>query len=68
MPPRCLVLEHDFRIVETVIGENVVHVLEVRDGVDAMGVEKWRAFRTDSKELRAIFGYMIRLAIELEAK
>ena len=68
MAPRKIVDEPDFRIVENVIGENVVHVLEVRDGVDAMGVEKWRTFRTDSKELRAMFSFMVRLAIELENK
>ena len=66
MAPRKLVDEPDFRIVEDVIGENVIHTLEVRDGVDAMGVEKWRQFRTDNKDLRAIFGYLIRLAIDLE--
>lgn len=63
---RKLLDEPDFRIVEGEIGENVVHTLEVRDGVDAMGVEKWRQFRTDSKDLKAIFGYLIRVAIELE--
>jgi len=66
LAPRKLVDEPDFRIVEDVIGENVIHTLEVRDGVDAMGVEKWRQFRTDNKDLRAIFGYLIRLAIDLE--
>lgn len=66
--PRKLIDEPDFRIVEAIIGENVVHTLEVRDGVDAMGVEKWRTFRTDSKDLRAIFGFLTRLAIELESR
>lgn len=66
--PRKLVDEPDFRIVEAVIGENVVHTLEVRDGVDAMGVEKWRTFRTDSKDLRAIFQFLVRIAIELEQR
>lgn len=64
--PRLLVDEKDFRVVEDVIGGNVLHTLEVRDGVDAMGVEKWRTFKTDSKDLRAIFGYLTRLALELE--
>lgn len=65
--PRLVVLEPDFRIVEDEISGNIVHTLEVRDGVDAMGVEKWRHFRTDSKDLKAIFSYLIRLALELEA-
>ena len=65
--PRKLIDEPDFRIVETEVGENIIHTLEVRDGVDAMGVEKWRTFRTDSKDLKAIFGYLIRVSLELEA-
>ena len=65
--PRLLVSEPDFRIVETEIGGNVLHVLEVRDGADALGVERWRTFKTDvSKDIRAIFGYMVRVALELE--
>ena len=28
--------------MEVEIGEGVEHTLEVRDGVDAMGVERWR--------------------------
>lgn len=64
--PRLLIDEPDFRIVEDILGENVVHTLEVRDGRDAMGVEKWRQFKTDNKDLRAIFGFLIRLALDLE--
>lgn len=66
--PRLLVDEKDFRVVETEIAGNVIHVLEVRDGADALGVERWRTFKTDvSKDIRAIFGYMVRVALELEA-
>ncbi len=66
--PRLVIDEPDFRLVEDVLGSNIVHTLEVRDGVDAMGVEKWRTFKTDiSKDLRAILGYLVRIALELEA-
>lgn len=65
--PKKLIDEQDFRIVEDVVGENVIHTLEVREGRDAMGVEKWRTFKTDSRDLKAIFSYMVRVAIELEA-
>jgi hypothetical protein len=64
--PRLVILEPDFRLVEAEIGGDLHWTLEVRDGVDAMGVEKWRTFKTDSKDLRAIFGYLTRLALELE--
>lgn len=64
--PRKIIDEPDFRMVEVEIGGGIERVLEVRDGVDAMGVEKWRTFKTDSKDLKAMFGYMTRIAIELE--
>lgn len=64
--PRKIIDEPDFRMVETEVGGGVETVLEVRDGVDAMGVEKWRTFKTDSKDLRAMFSYMKRIALELE--
>jgi hypothetical protein len=66
--PRKLIDEPDFRIVETEVGGNVLHVLEVRDGVDAMENEKWRQFRTDNKDLRTILSYMVRIALELETE
>lgn len=64
--PRLLVSEPDFRVVETEVGGDVMHVLEVRDGVDGMGVERWRTFALGNKDLRAMFGYMVRVALELE--
>lgn len=65
--PKLLISEPDFRLVEDIIGESVVHILEVRDGVDAMGAERWREFKVDSANLRRIFGYLVRMAIEREA-
>jgi hypothetical protein len=60
-----LIDEPDFRLIEVTIGEDVEHVLEVRDGCDAMGVERWRKFETDSQKLKSMFGYMQRVAYKL---
>lgn len=62
--PVLLINEPDFRIVEVTIGEDIEHVLEVRDGRDAMGTERWRKFETSSTHLRQIFGYLVRVAIQ----
>jgi hypothetical protein len=64
--PVLLINEPDFRLVEVVIGTDVEHVLEVKDGRDAMGVERWRKFETSSTHLRQIFGYLTRIAIQLK--
>jgi hypothetical protein len=67
--PRLLVNEPDFRIVWDVVSGNDVHILEVPDGADALGVERWRTFQTrGNKNLEAIFGYLVRLARQLEDK
>lgn len=64
--PKLLVDEADFRIVADVVGEADVYTLEVRDGADALGVERWRTFNTSSKDLRSIFAFLIRVAQKQE--
>jgi hypothetical protein len=71
--PRLLIDEPDWRVVEDLVGENEIHTLEVKDGKDAMGVQKWKVFvstqpsmKSYSKELVMIFGYLVRLAHQLE--
>jgi hypothetical protein len=67
--PRCLIEEPDFRVVEDVVDGNVIHCLEVRDGADALGVERWKTFETrGSKNLQAIFNFLIRIAQKQEHK
>jgi len=67
--PRCLVEQKLFRIVEDVVDGNVIHCLEVPDGCDALGVERWKTFATrGSASLQAIFQFLIVLAQELETK
>jgi len=58
-----LILEPDFRLVrlETPEGERQ-YVLEVRDGIDAMGVERWRKFDLNGTALKSLFGYLVRIA------
>ncbi len=52
-----------WRIVEVQQGGCVVNtVLEVRDGLDAMGAEKWRLFIINSKTLQELFQYTVELA------
>jgi hypothetical protein len=65
--PRCIVDEKDFRIVEDVVEGNEVFTLEVRDGCDALGVERWRTFQTRGiKNLEIIFNYFVRVAKQLD--
>ena len=63
--PRCLVEQADFRIVDTEL-EGVGIVLEVRDGCDALGVERWRLMKLENANLRQLFGYLVRIVKEKE--
>ena len=64
--PTLLINEPDFRLVRVSIGEDVEHVLEVRDGKDAMGNERWRKFELANQHLRNLFGYLVRIASKQE--
>jgi hypothetical protein len=64
--PRLVLEEPDFRIVETDITGDVTYVLEVRDGCDALGVERWRIFRLNNKTERDLFGYLLRITLKGE--
>jgi hypothetical protein len=61
---RLLISEPDFRVVEVRIGNVTEYVLETKDGRDAMGGERWKKFEHDSAKLRAIFGYLTRVALK----
>jgi hypothetical protein len=60
--PRLIVDQPDFRIVQVGDGAGLRYVLEVSDGADALGVERWREFKLDNQKLRSLFGYLCRLA------
>ena len=49
-----------FRLVRMVEGDRVTYVMEVPDGCDALGVERWREFKLDNKHLRALRDFIIR--------
>ena len=64
--PRLIVDEKQFRIVQIGSGDRVRYVLETLDEPDALGCERWRPFNTDSKNLREMLGFMIRMAKKAE--
>lgn len=53
-----------FRLVRLEEGDRISHVLEVPDGCDALGVERWREFQLHSAQLKIIFGFFIKLALQ----
>jgi hypothetical protein len=58
-----LIDESDFRLVKLEIADgSVEHVLEVRDGQDAMGTERWRKFEVNGTAMRSLFKYLVRVA------
>jgi hypothetical protein len=60
--PKLIVDNPRFRIVEDIVGGNEIHCLEVPDGADALGVERWRTYHTNTASLRAMFDFMIVMA------
>lgn len=64
--PVLIVNEKDFRIVRIGSGDGLRYVLEVPEEPDALGCERWRPFALDNKHLRAMFGFMVKLATKGE--
>lgn len=60
--PTLIVNERDFRIVRIGSGDGIRYLLEVLDEPDALGCERWRPFNMDSKHLRQMLGFMVKLA------
>lgn len=58
-----LVNEPDFRVIRIELADgNTEHVLERRDGLDAMGAERWTKFELGSSTtLRSLFKFFIRV-------
>jgi hypothetical protein len=64
-----LIDEPDFRLVRVEIDGYVDHVLETRDGCDAMGAERWRKFEINGTTMKALFRFLVRTADkELECR
>lgn len=64
--PRIIASDDRFRIVRLSEGERVTYVVEVPDGCDALGVERWREFKTDNTLVRTLRDYVIRAAVAQE--
>ena len=63
-----VISEADFRLVRLVLdGGEYEYVLEVRDGCDAMGTERWRRFEVNGTALRSLFKFLIRIAEKNDA-
>ncbi len=52
--------DHTFRIVKQVQGQRVTYLLELPDGFDALGVERWKDVSADGKVVRVMRDYIIR--------
>lgn len=50
----------DFRLVRVEDGDRVTYLLELPDGADALGVERWREGKVNGDVAKALFGYVIR--------
>lgn len=54
-----------FRIIRIEDGNSVTHVMELADGADALGVERWRDARMDNKGVATtLFNYIIKTALK----
>jgi hypothetical protein len=60
--------EQGFRLVRIEDGDRISHILEVPDGCDSLGVERWREFVINGKHLQTIFGFFIKLALQQQEK
>lgn len=61
--PTLLVDEPDFRLVRHDFDDgHTDHVLEVRDGCDAMGTERWRKVEINGTAMKALFRFLVRIA------
>ena len=65
-----LIGEPDFRVVRIDLADgNNEYLLETRDGLDGMGVERWRKFELGSSTtLRNLFKYLVRIVEKMNAK
>lgn len=59
--PRIVIGDDNFRIVRT--GER--YILELPDGADALGVERWREVEANGKPVKAMRDFLIRLSVKL---
>lgn len=56
--------DHTFRIVKQVAGQRVTYLLELPDGFDALGVERWKDVSSDGKVVKAMRDFIIRSVLK----
>ena len=66
--PRIIASDGKWRIVRLEDGERVTHVLEKQDGVDALGVERWKELRVGEADglTRQLRDWIIVMAVKAE--
>jgi len=55
-----------FRIVRQERGDHVTYIVELDDGCDALGVERWKEVSTEGKVVKSMRDYIIRAALKDE--
>lgn len=53
-----------FRIVRQEAGDKVTYVVELPDGCDALGVERWKDVSAEGRVVKAMRDFIIRTAIK----
>jgi hypothetical protein len=65
--PRIVAEDQAFRIVRTEDGTRVTYVMEVPDGCDALGCERWRDVKVSGTPMTALFNFVIRESLKGQA-
>lgn len=53
-----------FRIVRQTQGDKVTYLVELPDGCDALGCERWKDVSADSKVVRSLRDFIIRQSLK----
>jgi hypothetical protein len=57
-----------FRIVKQEQGDKVTYIVELPDGNDALGCERWKDVSADGKVVKAMRDFIIRAALQQQQK
>lgn len=63
---RIIAADNSFRIVKQVDGDKVTYIVELPDGFDALGVERWKDVSAEGKVVKAMRDFIIRAAVRGE--
>ncbi len=59
--PRIVAANERFRIVRVEDGNRIAYLIEVPEGCDALGVERWREYKAGSEGVRALRDFILEL-------